>query len=75
MVTMGYLFPERKNLEYVSTSVFPQVTQEALAKFQSSQMESTQAGIEHEESLLNESAARESSLNTQVQDGSSITAL
>ena len=43
-----------------------QVTQEALAKFQSSQLESTQAGIEHEESLLNESAARESSLNTQV---------
>lgn len=42
------------------------VTQEALAKFQTSQMESTQMGIEHEESLLNESAARESSLNTQV---------
>ena len=42
------------------------VTQEALAKFQTSQMESTAAGIEHEESLLHESAARESSLNTQV---------
>ena len=41
-------------------------TQEALHKFQSSQLESAQAGIEHEESLLNESAARESSLNTQV---------
>lgn len=42
------------------------VTQEALSKFQSSQLESTQAGIEHEESMLHESAARESSLNTQV---------
>ena len=43
-----------------------QATQEALSKFQSSQLESAQAGIEHEESLLHESAARESSLNTQV---------
>ena len=42
------------------------VTQEALEKFQSSQMESAAAGIEAEESLLHESAARESSLNTQV---------
>ena len=41
-------------------------TQEALAKFETSRLESAQAGIEHEESLLNESAARESSLNTQV---------
>ncbi len=43
-----------------------QVTQEALAKFQTVQLESTQAGIEHEELMLHESAARESSLNTQV---------
>ena len=42
------------------------ITQEALAKFHNSQMESAQAGIEHEEHLLHESAARESSLNTQV---------
>ena len=41
-------------------------SQEALSKFQSSQLESTRTGIEHEESLLHESAARESSLNTQV---------
>eukprot|EP00096_Caligus_rogercresseyi_P003805 TRINITY_DN1747_c0_g1_i2.p1 TRINITY_DN1747_c0_g1~~TRINITY_DN1747_c0_g1_i2.p1 ORF type:complete len:218 (+),score=85.96 TRINITY_DN1747_c0_g1_i2:229-882(+) len=45
-----------------------QVTQEALAKFQSSQQVSTRTGIEHEESLLYESAARESSLNTQIID-------
>ncbi|XP_040583386.1 protein bicaudal D [Lepeophtheirus salmonis] len=45
-----------------------QVTQEALAKFQSSQQVSTRTGIEHEESLLTESAARESSLNTQIID-------
>jgi protein bicaudal D len=37
-----------------------------LVKFQTSQLESTQAGIEAEESLLHETAARESSLNTQV---------
>merc|ERR1711936_78536 len=43
-----------------------QVTQEALAKFQSSQQVSTRTGIEHEETLLSESAARETSLNTQI---------
>lgn len=43
-----------------------QVTQEALAKFQSSQQVSTRTGIEHEETLLYESAARETSLNTQI---------
>jgi len=43
-----------------------QVTQEALAKFQSSQQVSTRTGIEHEEILLSESAARETSLNTQI---------
>ncbi len=41
-------------------------SQDALSKFQSSQLESARTGIEHEESLLHESAARESSLNTQV---------
>ncbi len=41
-------------------------TQDALARFQTSRHDSVQAGIEHEESLLHESAARESSLNTQV---------
>lgn len=44
------------------------VTQEALAKFQSSQQVSTRTGIEHEETLLSESAARETSLNTQIID-------
>lgn len=43
-----------------------QVTQEALTKFQSSQQVSTRTGIEHEEILLSESAARETSLNTQI---------
>ncbi|XP_059093264.1 protein bicaudal D-like [Tigriopus californicus] len=43
-----------------------QVSHEALAKFQTSQMESARTGIEHEENLLHETAARESSLNTQV---------
>eukprot|EP00095_Tigriopus_kingsejongensis_P002044 maker-scaffold556_size137522-snap-gene-0.39 protein:Tk02044 transcript:maker-scaffold556_size137522-snap-gene-0.39-mRNA-1 annotation:"low quality protein: protein bicaudal d-like" len=43
-----------------------QVSHEALAKFQSSHLVSTRTGIEHEESLLHETAARESSLNTQV---------
>ena len=42
------------------------VTREALARFHESQQESTRTGIEHEESLLHESAMRESSLNTQV---------
>jgi len=43
-----------------------QVTQEALNKFQSSHQVSTRTGIEHEESLLSEQTARESSLNTQI---------
>jgi len=44
------------------------VTQEALSKFQSSQQVSTRTGIEHEETLLSETAARETSLNTQIID-------
>lgn len=43
-----------------------QITQEALAKFQSSQQVSTRTGIEQEESLISEQTARESSLNTQI---------
>ena len=42
------------------------VTREALTRFHESQQESTRTGIEHEESLLHESAMRESSMNTQV---------
>jgi protein bicaudal D len=41
-------------------------TREALARYHESQQESTRTGIEHEETLLHESALRESSLNTQV---------
>ncbi|CAH0550520.1 unnamed protein product [Brassicogethes aeneus] len=39
------------------------ITQEALAKFQSSHKVTTETGIESEESLLNESAAKENFLN------------
>ncbi|CAG9857533.1 unnamed protein product [Phyllotreta striolata] len=44
------------------------ITQEALAKFQTSHKVTTKTGIETEESLLNESAARESSLTLQILD-------
>lgn len=42
------------------------ITQEALAKFHSSHKATTKTGIEQEESLLNESAAREISLYSQI---------
>ncbi|XP_023029273.2 microtubule-associated protein Bicaudal D [Leptinotarsa decemlineata] len=42
------------------------ITQEALAKFQSSHKVSTKTGIETEESLITESAARETSLHSQI---------
>lgn len=42
------------------------ITQEALAKFQTSQKVTTKTGIEQEETLLNESAAIETSLNLQI---------
>jgi len=51
---------------YETTKNDLEITQSALEKFQSSQQVSTRTGIEHEETLLHESAARESSLNTQV---------
>lgn len=51
---------------YETTRHELEVTQEALARFQESQQVSTRTGIEHEESLLHESAARESSLNSMV---------
>lgn len=51
---------------YETTKHELDVTREALARFHESQQESTRTGIEHEESLLHESAMRESSLNTQV---------
>ncbi|XP_044734868.1 protein bicaudal D isoform X2 [Chrysoperla carnea] len=43
-------------------------TQEALTKFQSTHKVTTKSGIEQEESLLTESAARETSLNSQIID-------
>ena len=42
------------------------ITQEALAKFQSTHKATTETGIEQEESLLSESAALESSLTLQI---------
>uniref|UniRef100_A0A6A7FXM7 Protein bicaudal D-like n=3 Tax=Hirondellea gigas TaxID=1518452 RepID=A0A6A7FXM7_9CRUS len=42
------------------------ITQEALAKFQNTHRVATATGIETEESLLSESAARETSLNSQI---------
>ncbi|XP_022224108.2 protein bicaudal D [Drosophila obscura] len=44
------------------------ITQEALTKFQSSQKVTNKTGIEQEDALLNESAARETSLNLQIFD-------
>lgn len=44
------------------------ITQQALAKFHSSHKATTKTGIEQEESLLNESAAMEDSLNSQIID-------
>lgn len=44
------------------------IAREALVKFQSSHEQSTRSGIEQEESLLSESQARETSLNTRITD-------
>ncbi|KAH8278103.1 protein bicaudal D [Drosophila bipectinata] len=44
------------------------ITQEALTKFQTSQKVTNKTGIEQEDALLNESAARETSLNMQIFD-------
>ena len=41
---------------------------QALARFQTSHRVTTKSGIETEESLLTESAARETSLNSQILD-------
>ncbi|GJQ66605.1 BicD [Trypoxylus dichotomus] len=53
---------------YENTKHELQITHEALTKFQSSHRETTKTGIETEESLLSESAARETSLNSQIID-------
>lgn len=41
---------------------------QALAKFQTTQKVTTKSGIEQENELLNESAAKETSLNLQIMD-------
>ncbi|KAF2892472.1 hypothetical protein ILUMI_13691 [Ignelater luminosus] len=71
------LLEEKENLQqrcedleilYENTKHELYITQEALAKFQSSHRVTTKTGIETEESLLSESAARETSLNSQIID-------
>ncbi|XP_022902550.1 protein bicaudal D [Onthophagus taurus] len=66
----GILQQKCEELEvlYESSKHELQITQEALAKFQTSHRETTKTGIETEESLLSESAARETSLNSQIID-------
>ncbi|XP_011691133.1 PREDICTED: protein bicaudal D isoform X2 [Wasmannia auropunctata] len=51
---------------YENTKHELEITQEALAKFQTTTKITAKSGIEQEESLLNESAARETSLQTQI---------
>ncbi|ERL92622.1 protein bicaudal D [Dendroctonus ponderosae] len=71
------LLEEKKELQqkceefeslYENTKHDLQITKEALAKFQSSHKVTTKTGIETEESLINESAARETSLYSQIID-------
>ncbi|CAL7939362.1 microtubule-associated protein Bicaudal D isoform X1 [Xylocopa sonorina] len=51
---------------YENTKHELEITQEALAKFQTTTKLTTKSGIEQEETLLNESAARETSLQMQI---------
>ncbi|XP_071647724.1 protein bicaudal D isoform X1 [Temnothorax longispinosus] len=51
---------------YENTKHELEITQEALAKFQTTTKITAKSGIEQEESLLNESAARETSLQSQI---------
>ncbi|KAL1513054.1 hypothetical protein ABEB36_002533 [Hypothenemus hampei] len=71
------LLEEKKELQqkceefetlYENTRHELQITQEALTKFQSSHKVTTITGIETEESLISESAARETSLYSQIID-------
>ncbi|XP_078033808.1 microtubule-associated protein Bicaudal D isoform X2 [Augochlora pura] len=51
---------------YENTKHELEITQEALAKFQTTTKLTTKSGIEQEESLINESAARETSLQSEI---------
>lgn len=51
---------------YENTKHELEITQEALTKFQTTTKLTTKSGIEQEESLLSESAARETSLQTEI---------
>lgn len=53
---------------YENTKHELDITQQALAKFQTTHKVTTKSGIEQEESLLSESAARETSLNSMILD-------
>ncbi|GBP55432.1 Protein bicaudal D [Eumeta japonica] len=59
---------EELEILYENTKHELQITQEALAKLDTSQKETTLSGIEQENALLNESAAKEISLTTQILD-------
>lgn len=59
---------EELELLYENTCHDLTITTEALKKFETSHKVTTESGIEQEESLLYESAARETSLNTQIID-------
>lgn len=57
---------EGKSLKFFLIYLF--ILLQALTKYQTSQKVTTKTGIEQEETLLNESAARETSLNLQILD-------
>lgn len=59
---------EELELMYENTKHELDITQEALAKFQTTHKVTTESGIEQEESLLSETAARETSLNSTILD-------
>lgn len=59
---------EELELLYENTKHDLDITQEALAKFQTTHKVTTESGIEQEESLLSETAARETSLNSTILD-------
>ncbi|XP_050521164.1 protein bicaudal D [Daktulosphaira vitifoliae] len=63
--TLTKQYEELENL-YESVKQELDITQEALNKFQTSHKVTTKSGIEQEESLLYETAALESSLNTTI---------
>lgn len=52
----------------INYSLTCSISLQALAKFQTTQKVTTKSGIDQENELLNESAAKETSLNLQIMD-------